>query len=124
MVSLDQEAVDKAKENVLKDEQELLSRAEYFKTVKLSNKNVNAVLSLDTTFVRKDREFVFDGPIREEKEQFARYRLSKIVEDHISTVGHEVYKSMMQFTSDSNKAMNALEYSIAGVTQKMKGLYP
>lgn len=124
MVSLDQEAIDKAKENVLKDEQELLSRAEYFKTSKLSNKNVNAVLSLETTFARKEKEFVFDEPMQHEKEHFARYRLSKIVEDHITTVGYVVYESMLQYTGDSNKAMNALEYTIAGVTQKMKGLYP
>ena len=124
MVSLDQEAIDKAKENVFNDEQALLSRAEYFKTSKLSNKNVNAVFSLETTFVRKEKEFVFDSPMREEKEHFARYRLSKIVEDHISTFGHEVYKSMLQYTGDSNKAMNALEYTITGLTQKMKGLYP
>lgn len=124
MVSLDQEAVDKAKENVLKDVQELLSRAEFMKSVKLSNKVVSGILSLETTLVQKDKDFVFEEPMRNDKEHFARFRLSKVIEDHINTVGATCYNAVAAHTKDSNKAMNAMEYAIVGVTQKMKGLYP
>lgn len=118
-----QEDIDEAVKGQAEYWGRLTEPLEFWKTCKLSQKNLNALGDLETNSGPANIDWCMQ-PFHEGYEAFSRWRLSKAVEKHISWMFNLTYNSVKAHTRDAGLAMSVAEHVTTGLTQAMKARFP
>lgn len=120
---LTQEDIDEAVKGQAEYWGRVIEPLEFWKTCKLSQKNLNAFGNLETLSGPPNVDWCMQ-PFHEGYEAFTRWRLSKFVEKHISWLFNVTYNSVKDFTGDASLAMTAAEHVKTGLTLELKARFP
>lgn len=120
---LKQEDIDEAVKGQTEYWGRLIEGLDYWKTSKLSRKNLDAFQTLNTLNGKPDIDWHLQ-PYNEGYEAFTRWRLGKTVEKHVTWTFNQVYDAILKESGDSNMAMNLAEYAAKGAELAMKARFP
>jgi hypothetical protein len=120
---LTQEDIDDAVQKQAEYWNRVTDPLDYWKTSKLSKKNLDAVEQLQSLHGKQDVDWAMQ-PHHEGYEAFTRWRLNKFVENHVSWVFNVVYKSVLTSERDSGLAMTIAEHTKDGIERAMRNRFP